>query len=447
MKTNNSSGNKSRNEGNVFFGKSDVKNINRIARLSGFIKRKSDKIKPIFFIMGFYKMITKNLNTYEDWSSEIAILSGKSLSRQAVEERMTTESASMIQLVFKERLNSLLSEKTQFKDNKLLKRFSSIKIDDSTILNLPAELNPFFPGNVCNGKKHAQIKIHALYDFTGNSFSFLNVHNYTDSDQRLSGNIFAYLNPGDLVLRDLGFQNLTIQKKLIKKGIYFVSKKSPAVKVFDIKTGQQIHLLKYLKRKECFDGLVWVGSKEKVKMRMIIVPVSKEAAAQRRRKAKKNRKLRFTYSKEYYGLLGYSILLTNISEETCSRQEVGKLYGLRWRIETIFKSWKSHFSLEKVMPLRCNNAERIYCIIYLMLLFIILFQSAWLKKLVLRDLKTTGQSHLSLIKLSKFFKQHFVTIADGANSRIIMIQLEKQCKYDLRYDKENTMEKYYKLVA
>lgn len=116
MKTNNSSGNKSRNEGNVFFGKSDVKNINRIARLSGFLKRKSDKIKPVFFIMGFYKMITKNLNTYEDWSSVIAILSGKSLSRQAVEERMTTESASIIQLVFKERLNYLLSEKTQFKD-------------------------------------------------------------------------------------------------------------------------------------------------------------------------------------------------------------------------------------------------------------------------------------------------------------------------------------------
>lgn len=447
MKTNNSNGNKSRNKENIFFEKADKKKINTIARLTGFIKRKSDKIKPYFLILGFYKMIAKNLNTYEDWSSEIALLSGQSLSRQAVEERMTEEAANMLGRVFKEKLNSLLSIETQLKDNELLEKFSAIKIDDSTILNLPEELNKFFPGNVCNGMKKAQIKIHALYDFTNNSFPLLNVHTYTDSDQILAGNVLPYLNPGDLILRDLGFQNLTVQKELIQQGIYFVSKKSPAVKVFDIKTGQEIILSSYLRKKEWFDGHVLVGAKEKVQMRMVIIPLSKQEAAVRRRKIKQNKKLRFNYSKEYYQLLGYSILLTNISKETCSMQQIGKLYGLRWRIETIFKSWKSHFSIEKVMPLRCNNPQRIYCIIYLMLLFIIMFQSVWLKKQALRDLKTAGQSHLSLIKLSKFFKQHFATIADGANTKIIMIQLEKQCKYDLRYDRKNTMEKYYKLAA
>jgi hypothetical protein len=48
-------------------------------------------------------MIAKNLNTYEDWSSEIALLSGKTLSRQAVEKRMTAEAATMLELVFKEK--------------------------------------------------------------------------------------------------------------------------------------------------------------------------------------------------------------------------------------------------------------------------------------------------------------------------------------------------------
>lgn len=115
MKTNNSNGNKSRNKENSFLGTLNKKSINRIARFSGFLKRKSDKIKPVFLIMGFYKMITKNLNTYEDWSSEIAILSGKSLSRQAVEERMTVEATSMIRLVFREKMNSLLSEKIKTK--------------------------------------------------------------------------------------------------------------------------------------------------------------------------------------------------------------------------------------------------------------------------------------------------------------------------------------------
>jgi len=447
MKTNNSNGNKFRNKENIFFKMADKKRINTIARFSGFIKRKSTKIKPYFLILGFYKMIAKDLNTYEDWSSEISLLSGKRLSRQAVEERMTEEAATMLELVFKEKLKFLVYEKTQSKGNDLLGKFSAIKIDDSTILNLPEKLNKFFPGNVCNGVKKAQIKIHALYDFTNNFFPLLDVHTYTDSDQSLAGNVLPYLNPGDLILRDLGFQNLTIQKEMIQKEIYFVSKKSPAVKVFDIKTGKEIILSDYLRKKEWFDSNVLVGAKEKVQMRMVIMPLSKQVAAERRRKLKQNKKLRFNYSKEYYQLLGYSIMLTNISKQTCSLQQIGKLYGLRWRIETIFKSWKSNFSLEKVMPLRCNNHQRIYCIIYLMLLFIILFQSVWLKKLVLRDLKTAGKSHLSLIKLSKFFKQHFTTIIDGTNSKTILSQLGKQCKYDLRYDRKNTMEKYYKLAA
>lgn len=157
-------------------------------------------------------------------------------------------------------------------------KFSAIKIDDSTILNVPEQLNQFFLGNVCNGNQKTQIKIHALYDFTGNSFSFLNVHNYTDSDQGLSGNVLPYLKSGDLLLRDLGFQNLTIQKELIQKEIYFVSKNSPAVKVFDIKTNQEFLLLRYLRKNGCFDSDVWVGSKEKVQMRMVIMPLSKEVA-------------------------------------------------------------------------------------------------------------------------------------------------------------------------
>ena len=193
MKTNNSNGNKFHHKENTFLGKLDVKNINRIARFSGFVKRNSGKIKPVYLIMGFFKMITKNLNTYEDWASEIAVLNKKSLSRQAGEERMTKEAATMIQLVFEKKIKSLLSKKLSSNDKHLLGKFSAIKIDDSTILNLPEELNPFFPGSVSNGIKHAQIKIHALYDFTHNSFSFLNIHNYRDSDQGLSGNVLPYL--------------------------------------------------------------------------------------------------------------------------------------------------------------------------------------------------------------------------------------------------------------
>jgi len=285
MKTNHSSGKKSLCKGNIFFGKIDLKNINKIALQTGFTKRKTSKIKPFFLILGFYKMMVKNLKSYEDWSSEIGIMSGKSLSKQAVEDRMNAATSKMIRLVFEDKLNSILSSSCNNKVAQIRGKFNEIKIDDSTVLSLPEELNTFFPGNVSLGRKKAQIKIHALHNFTENSFEFLNVHNYTDSDQRLSDHVLPHLQSGDLILRDLGFQNLTIQKELISRGVYFVSKKKSGVSVFDCKTGIQLDLLKYLRKKKYFDGVVYVGAKEKVQMRLVIQPLHKEIADERRRKA------------------------------------------------------------------------------------------------------------------------------------------------------------------
>jgi hypothetical protein len=447
MKTNRSMGTNSLCKGNVFFGKIDLKNINKISRQTGFCIRKTSKIQPFFLIFGFYMMLVKKLNTYEDWSSEIGILSGESLSKQAVEDRMNIATSNMLRLVFEDKLNSLLSKSCHKKDRQLREKFNEIKIDDSTVLSLPEALNNFFPGNVSLGRKKAQIKIHALHNFTKNSFDFLNVHNYTDSDQGLSGIVLPHLNTGDLILRDLGFQNLTIQKELISKGVYFVSKKKSNVSLFDIKTGQQLDLLKYLKRKKYFDGPVLVGAKEKVQMRLVIQPLSQEVGDEKRRKAKNDRNRRVNHSKEYYELLSYSILITNISPEMCTRQEIGLLYGLRWRIETIFKSWKSNFSLERILPKRCNNPQRINCIIYLMLLLIVLFQMVWLKAIAKVLNKKEIQAYLSILKLAKFFIQHFIEIAEGSNLKKLRLQLQRQCWYEVRNDRENTMEKYYKMAA
>lgn len=391
--------------------------------------------------------MVKNLKSYEDWSSEIGIMSGKSLSKQAVEDRMNAATSKMIRLVFEDKLNSILSSSGNNKVAQIRGKFNEIKIDDSTVLSLPEELKTFFPGNVSLGRKKAQIKIHALHNFTENSFEFLNVHNYTDSDQRLSDRVLPHLQSGDLILRDLGFQNLTIQKELISRGVYFVSKKKSGVSVFDCKTGLQVDLLKYLRKKKYFDGVVYVGAKEKVQMRLVIQPLQKEIADERRRKTRHDRDRRVNHSKEYYELLGYSILITNVPKEMCNLEQIGLLYGLRWRIETVFKSWKSNFSLEKILPKRCNNPQRINCVIYLMLLMILLFQTVWLKSIVKTSEKPEANSHFSLLKLSKFFIQHFIEIVEGENSKKLLKQLQRQCWYEVRNDRQNTMEKYYKMAA
>lgn len=443
MKTNSSKGKKSRNKVNTFFSNSDKKRINKIARFTGFLKRKTEKIKPVFFITGFLKMTSKNLKTYDDLASEITLLCGKTVTRQAVEERINSEATNMVQLFFNDKLRSILAEKSKSRD-RLKEKFSAIKIDDSTTLNLPKELYKAFPGNVSRGEKKSQLKIHTLYNFSDNSFSFLNIHAFTDNDQSLSENVRPYLQKGDLILRDLGFQTLSVQMQFIESGIFFISKKKFNVKVYNGQTGEEISLLKILRKKRFYDGDVLVGKEKNVRMRLVIKSLPKEIVAEKKRKAKNDRDRRLNHSLEYYEMLGYSILLTNIPQQMCSSEEIGELYGLRWRIETIFKSWKSYFSIDKLIPEKTNNPERIKCIIYLFLLFIVMFQTSFLRMVSGNNPHNVNHS---IMKLAKIFKQHFGLLMDeGLNSRVLKL-LSKHANYDIRKDRENTMEKFVKLVA
>lgn len=443
MKTNSSKGNKSHNKESIFFGLWDKRKINSLAKFSGFLTRKTKKITPVYFIIGFLRMSAKNLKTYEDWACEIALLCGKTVSRQAVEERVTIEASNMIRLFFDEKLKSLLFDK-RYPGEKYKEKFSAIRVEDSTLINLPEELHEVFPGNTSRGKRKSQLKVHALYNFTDNSFSFLDVHSFAENDQSLSANVLSYLEKGDLILRDLGFQTLTVQKRLIKEGVYFISKKKSSIKVYDVETEREINLLKKLRKKGQFDGEVLVGQSDKVKMRIVILPLPADVAEKRRRDARKNRDRRLNHSLEYYELLGYSILITNIPQDKCSSKEISELYGLRWRIETIFKSWKSYLSIDKLMPEKTNKPERIECIIYLLLLYIVMFQTSFLRKIIVDD---PDKLEYSILKLTKVFKQHFIRLLENNLNNKTLKCISKNAKYDKRKDRNNTMEKFVKLAA
>ena len=182
-------------------------------------------------------------------------------------------------------------------------------------------------------------------------------------------------------------------------------------------------------------------------MRLVILPFSPEQANERRRKAKLDRDKRLNHSKEYYELLGYAIFITNILQSKCSLKEIQKLYGLRWQIEIIFKSWKSCFSFEKLIPTKCKNTDRIYSMINLLLLYILLFHVVWFN--AYRSKLKNQEEHLilSLLKMAKFFMQHFSLILFIGSYKKIIKQIKSQCCYDSRNDRKNTMQIYGKLVA
>ena len=86
---------------------------------------------------------------------------------------------------------------------------------------------------------------------------------------------------------------------------------------------------------------VLVGKEKKLPLRLVAVEVPHQVAQKRRRKAAKSRNKRVSYSKKYMALLGWSIFVTNVEQEVLDAEQIMEVYGMRWRIENLFKCWKS----------------------------------------------------------------------------------------------------------
>jgi Transposase DDE domain len=443
MKTNSFSGNKSRNKESIISRILKIKTINKIARSCGFIKRKGGKILPKNLIVGFMIMVSKQRNTYADWATEIGKLENKTISKQSLNERMEPQT----ELFIKEVVQKVMSEKMQRSQSKkikgVLKYFKQVKIDDSTTLHLPDELAEAFPGNVSRGEKKALTKIHAMYNLTQNDFPFFHLHNFSNNDQSLSADVLPYLQKGDLSIRDLGFAVQAVMAKFIDQGIYFISRKKYNHKVFDPETGAEINILKTVRKKKFIDQEVFIGKEKPLKVRMVVIPVPKPQAAQRKRKAHTNKDKRLNHSTEYYQLLDYNIYITNITPQQCHAEEIFELYKLRWRIEIIFKSWKSGFSLEKLIHRQCKNEIRVRCMIYLMLLYIYLFHVVWWRHIE----DQSSEKIFSILKLANFFRQHFNEIITLQSDKKLIEQIKLHCTYDKRNDRDNATQFQFKLAA
>ena len=95
--------------------------------------------------------------------------------------------------------------------------------------------------------------------------------------------------------------------------------------------------------KDCprWDGWVLAGE-DQVPLRLVAEPVSAEVANVRRHQARQNRDQRLHPSAERLFLLGWNIFLTNVPADVWPPKALFWVYRLRWRIEIVFKAWKSH---------------------------------------------------------------------------------------------------------
>ena len=313
--------------------------------------------------------------------------------------------------------------------------FKRIFLQDSTTIQLHSNLADHFPGNKNKtGKKIAVLKIQAIYDLLSESFFKFNLSAFTRNDQRASSDILSVLKDGDLVIRDLGYFVLSNLNLIKENGACFISRLRYGISIFQSDAITPIDLLNELKKNNNLDLNVCIGAKERLPVRLVAIPVPQKVASERRRRAKTDRDRRLNPGKKHLALLSWNIFVLNIDCDVLKPEQVAELYNCRWRIETIFKSWKSHFSITNV-----PNASviRVKSYIYAMLIFITIFQSyifVDLYKQILKD----QVNQLSLLKVTRFFKeQTWAIILYAQNFQQVKDQIFYHCRYESRLKRVN----------
>lgn len=391
------------------------------------------------FMLGFFIMVSKGSNTLKEWSIEVSKQSKRLFSNSAINAKLQYRHIAL----FKSFLAYILSKQVQQLDinpsleQKHLAPFSRVLLEDSMCFSLPKNLATIFPGSHSSKGPVATGRIQYRMDLKSGQTTHLELQSFRDNDQKFAPHILHTLKKGDLVIRDLGYWVLSVFRLIQFMEAFFLSRYRYGNNVYDAETEQRIHLAKELKKAKkkgqtIVEKQVLVGRVDKVPMRLVAIRVPQQVEQQRRRKVLKDRNKRLNHSEDYMDLLAWTIFVTNVSEQVWTPQQILHVYGYRWRIEIIFKAWKSQLNFEKLFNSKKHlTPPRAIISIYLLLcwitLFFVKFYIFFFQQVVLLK-----DRFVSILKFANFFKDHFEQLLGCPDWDFYIDLVAKHCTYDKR---------------
>jgi hypothetical protein len=316
--------------------------------------------------------------------------------------------------------------------------FPRVLLHDSTVEPLPDSLAEAFPGSA-NGRKrrYASLKLQFICDLRHAKVLHLSLSGFTRNDQSASPDLLNFLQPGDLIIRDLGYFVLKVLEQISLARAFFLSRYRHGVGLSDPQTGQPLDLAAKLRALQQWDGEVLLG-REKVPVRLVAQPVPEPVANQRRRQARNNRDRRLNPSAQHLFLLGWNIFVTNVPRAVWPAKVLQPIYRVRWRIEIIFKAWKSHLGLRQ---LNCRTANLLRLSVMTKLLFCI----AVYRLCDAIELLGEQKQHLSLLRLTRILGQcscwFAATILGVSLPHWVEWHLRHHAFYERRRDRKNFYER------
>ena len=368
-----------------------------LARESGFLRRCPRKIPMAQFLLALFALATESCLSLERIAATLSRLAQVAYTKQALRKRLTDKIEGFLARVATQLFGRLPEADAQLRG--WLQPFRRVLLHDSTLQALPDHLAKFFPGSA-NGRArtYASLKVQFIGDLLSSQVLHLSLSGFTRNDQAAAPDILEVLEPGDLVIRDLGYFVIRAFQCIQEKEAFFVSRGRADVKFYDARTGELIDLVAELRQHSSLDRQVLMGS-QKLLVRLVAQPTPAEVGNERRRKAKSNRDRRCHPNAASLFLMGWNLMITNVPKSVWPAKALVAIYRLRWRVEMIFKAWKSHLGLR---DLQCHCARVLYLSVMTKLLFCVLVYRCCQ---ALELLWGRADRHVSLQRLARIMGQ------------------------------------------
>ena len=413
-----------------------LETLHRLAVQTGFIRR-CRQIQAVAFLVYLIAESVRGCVSCNDLAAVIETETGIGASRQAYHQKMRDTGLRFLEAI----LAKLLQSKTLLTVHSQFHRFRRILIQDSTVIQLPSKLLKAFSGV---GNAHVQVcnaRIQSVFDLLSGCFTQWSIDPYTKNDMVSAPELAV--KAGDLVLRDRGYFTTDECERIQQARADFVSRYKHKTTLYDPRTGQELDLVRLLDTQRNLDQWVAIGRDRKTPVRLVAIEVSQETASRRRQKAQREQKGHHP-SQAVLFLMGWTIFLTSLPREALTVEQLIEVYGLRWKIEILFKVWKSHLSFDKIHTVGAIQLRVILIARFIALL--LLYEKLYIPLQLRVD--QACQKTLSLLKLVRYISRNLQGIPRLLNAIHHrgngLRNIERYCTYDKRkrqnfIDKERTI--------
>lgn len=431
------------------------------------MQREAKKLTPVKFVHGILHSVSQGDASFRLLANAIGIRLDKdekidhelddqkssqpfgTISKPALWERVNPEAVDFFKATLEELLKAQQVTTHSIPD---LPSIIRIIVEDSALLTLAERLAEECPAtNNQHDTKGAGKRLQAAFDLISGEVVRLALTEYGRNDQKAASDIIPILQENDLLIRDLGYLVNSALNEILEKGAHFLSRHLGARVIHHTEEngGERIDLLHHLEThapnpSDEVDIDVVMGSGQKgaakVKCRLVARKVPKQVEEKRLRKIQTDEKrLGKQRSKRHKKFQGWEIYITSLPRKEVTVEKICELYPLRWRIETIFKAFKSYTPLNDLAA-HCSNANHVQVLLYAWLCLVILAGQTGSFALATKTGPggTLRPNCLSLLKvIPKVFQMLNMSLVFSCAASIgeIIDRWMYQCEYHDRYER------------